>query len=219
MPPEPLWQKLIVAGMGPFVAALLALALASPVASIFQRRREHADVREALAAEITEAASGAYGAMQSFWRAARHVKVVDRQSSSEITSEREALEAAYNRAFVQSKIIERKLQIYFSSDEPRMAWHRLWDLLSTRYHLLLKSGDERLKVCRRNAGSQHSGLTSEQLNDPTALLAAIRAALTEPVDSLWRHPVDMRARHLKRRRLASLWSEAVGVPGTSTDES
>ncbi len=188
---EPLWQKVLVAAVGPAVAAVLALLVANRVTSRAQARREAGDLRESLAAEMDAIAGELYFTLQSFWRAASEVPLPQRATDPTLAADRERLEAAYLRARTTGQVLERRLGIYFRDDAPRRTWHRVMDLLSVRYFLLLLPEPDRRETIReRNAGPDHSGLTAEELEDPTRLLDAIRSAIPEAVAALWAHPID-----------------------------
>jgi hypothetical protein len=204
--PDPLWERLLVAATAPAVTALLALVVVNQVASVIQGRREAGEIREILTAEMTETANSLYFILQRFWRAARDVPLNQRLSSPDLAEERERLNDAYQSARIKSQVIERKLLIYYADQAPARAWHRVFDLLSTRYFLLLESDGKRRRAIRnRNAGEDHSGLSPEQLNNPSLLVKTIRSALAEAIETLWHYKVDRRARHQQNGQPRSTW--------------
>lgn len=204
--PDPLWERLLVAATGPVVTAALALLVLNVVTSWAQRRRDASETRESLATELTETANSLYLALQAFWRAARDVPVRDRRPSPVLAGDREHLDAVYQEARSKGQVLEQRLKIYFAATQPSSSWHRVTDLLTVRYFLLLEGDDERRARIRNiNAGPRHSGLTATELDNPSRLLAAYRQALAETIASLWNHDVDRRGGHLAGATTVSTW--------------
>lgn len=193
----PLLEQVIVAATGPIVTALLALLVANQVTMWAQKRKDAAQTRESLSTEITETANTLYLALQVFWRAARDTPLSRRASEAGLANERAAVNEAYQEARIRGEIIEQRLRVYFSSPQPVRCWHRVVDLLTVRYFLLLE-GDEakRASIRRKNAGSEHSGLTEAQLDEPRILLESYRRALDETFLSIWSNDLDRFGRHL-----------------------
>lgn len=219
--PDPLWERLLVAATGPAVTAVLALIVVNQVASTVQRRREAGEVREHLATEMTEAANSLYFALQAYWRAARGTRLSDRKSSPELQDEQRRLDEAYQSARIRGQTIERRLLIYYKSQRPAQAWHRVFDLLTVRYFLLFEHEGRRRRAIRgRNAGPRHSGLNEAQLNQPAVLLQEIRMSIAEAVETLWRHRVDRQGRHLRAGEVRTTWNadeEPTARQGTADD--
>jgi len=116
------------------------------------------------------------------------------------------LNEAYLTARIKGQAIERRLLVYYESKTPAQAWHRVFDLLSVRYFLLLEhEGHRRRDVRKRNAGPEHSGLDEKQLNQPSVLLRAIRTSIAEAVETLWRYRVDRQGRHLRLGEPRTPW--------------
>ena len=196
---DPLWERLLIAATGPAVTAVLALLVINQVTTWAQQRKDGAEARETLATELTHIANSLYLALQSFWRSARNVPLADRMASAELEVDRQKLQEAYLDARVSGQVLEQRLRIYYADPEPARLWHRVNDLLTVRYFLLLE-GDEarRSGIRRKNAGPEHSGLDERQLRDPALLLETFRQTLDETVLSLWAHGLDRRGRHIIR---------------------
>lgn len=210
--PDPLWERLLVAATGPAVTAILALLVVNQVASTVQRRRDASEIRERLATEMTEAANSLYFALQSYWRAAREIRLSKRKDSPVLQDEKRRLDEAYLSARIRGQIIERRLLIYYRSKLPAQSWHRVFDLLTVRYFLLFEhEGQRRQSIRARNAGPRHSGLDESQLNQPTVLLREIRMSIAKAVEMLWRHRVDRQGRHLMSSEVRTTWNSD-GVP-------
>lgn len=202
----PLWERIVVAATGPIVTAALALIVVNAVTSWAQRRRDASETRDSLATELTETANSLYLALQAFWRAARDVPVKERKAAPDLASNRDQLDAVYQAARSKGQVLEQRLKIYFASPVPAKSWHRVTDILTVRYFLLLEGDDVRRSNVRKiNAGPGHSGLTEEELNDPSYLLEAYRQALAETIASLWNHNVDRRGKHLAGTTAVSTW--------------
>jgi hypothetical protein len=197
---------MLVAATGPVVTAGLALLVVNAVTSWAQRRREAAEARDILATELTEIANTLYLALQSFWRAAREVPLTERRQLPALGTDRDELDAVYQVARSKGQVLEQRLKIYFASPEPSNAWHRVTDLLTVRYFLLLEGDPERRARMRRiNSGPDHSALTQDELDNPRLVLETYRLALAETIASLWNYDVDRRGRHLRGTTNVRTW--------------
>lgn len=154
---DPLWERLLIAATGPVVTAALALVVLNTVAGWAQRRRDAAETREALAAELMETANSLYLALQAFWRAARDAPLAERRDSPALSGHIEFLDDAYLLARSKGQVLEQRLKIYFAASEPSDLWHRVTDLLTVRYFLLLEGdADRRARIRRINSGPRSS---------------------------------------------------------------
>lgn len=132
----------------------------------------------------------------------------ERRNSPELSTALEQLDAIYQTARSRGQVLEQRLKIYFASPEPSGAWHRVTDLLTVRYFLLVESDAERRRNLRRvNSGPRHSGLTEEELKDPALLLKTYRQALAETIAALWNHDVDRRGKHLAGATTVGTWHD------------
>ena len=199
---DPLWQRILVAGVGPVVTAGLALGVVNLVTGWAQRRRESWDVRAKLALEMSESANALYLAGQAFWRVANThgIPVSRRHTAEEIKDARDALSTVYKKTRLQFQVIATQLEMYFKATQTSQNWHQVIDLLSARYFLLVDGDRERRnKIRERNAGPDHSGLSVDELKRPKALLDAYRAALSNAISGVWTAPIDWTGAGLRDR--------------------
>jgi hypothetical protein len=204
--PDPLWQKALIATIGPVVTAISGLVIALVVTQRIQSRREAGEVRERLASAMSDVANELYFELQRYWRAAREVAVLERRTNPSLAEPLKRLDDAYHLARAKSQTIEHQLNIYFSSAEPGRLWHSLTDMYSVRYFLLWSDDpNHRRQVCERNAGPDHSRLSAEELANGRVLLDQIRRTLPEVIASLWRYDLDPLGRHLRDGRPRRTW--------------
>jgi hypothetical protein len=160
---------------GPAVTAALALLVVNLVTTRAQQRRDEGEIREALASELTEVANSLYLSLQAFWRCARDVPLGERRTSDALAVARSELDKSYQSMRIRGKVLERRLQIYYADRQPARAWHAVTDLLSVRYFLLLEAdAGRRRRIRKLNAGTNHSGLLEDQLNNPKLPLETYR---------------------------------------------
>ncbi len=180
------WEKLILQATGPLVTAVIGtLIVGTFVAWITrkaQERRAESQSREErtraenqlrvqLIGQMTEASSSLYMATQHFWRK----KKVEKVSPDELDRHRKELDEQYRSSRVLGEVIERQLEAYFLSDEPRLLWHATMDLLTVRYFNLIELMTDRL--LKANAGKEHTGLTVENLKNQGLVLKTYRKKL------------------------------------------
>lgn len=184
----PLWERLLVAAIGPAVAAILALHVVNRFADRSSRVREEHATRDRLVKEMIETAQTLYLAIQAFWRTARRldVKLEDRRSSSQLKASLEDLDKAYQQSRTKTAVIEGELRHRFKESRCQEAWHCVDDLLTVRYFQLVEPDQPALdtiyQLNSRQDGEKHSGLTVEQLRDPKVLLDAYRKSLSDACD-------------------------------------
>src|SRR5688572_19660263 len=168
------WERLLFQSVGPLVSAVVGtLIIGTFVAWITrkaQERRADNQLREErtraenqlrlqLIGQMTEAASSLYMATQHFWRK----KDVEKVGNDELEQHRKELDQQYRASRVLGEVIERRLEAYFLSGDPKALWHATMDLLTVRYfHLIGLTTDNLL---RANAGEEHTGLSVEQLTN------------------------------------------------------
>ena len=181
--PTDFWEKLLLQSVGPLVTAVVGtLIIGTFVAWITrkaQERRADNQLREErtraeyqlrlqLIGQMTEVASSLYMATQNFWRK----RNVERVGSEELDQHRKELDQQYRASRVLGEVIERRLEAYFLSSDPKVLWHATMDLLTVRYfHLIGLTTDNLL---RANAGAEHTGLSVEQLTDQKLVLQTYR---------------------------------------------
>lgn len=187
------WEKLILASAGPVVTAVLGTFILGGflgwITKQAQDRRAANEEREErlrvqhqlrvqLISEMAEAAGALYMATQRFWRKKERENV----AKDELDRCRAELDAYYRDARIKGEVIERKLEAYFSSVEPKALWHASMDLLTVRYfHLIGLATDELLRV---NAGEEHTGLTVDQLRDQGLVLKTYREKSREASEAV-----------------------------------
>jgi hypothetical protein len=132
---------------------------------------------------MTEAASSLYIETQNFWRK----KDVERVGSDELAQHRKELDQQYRASRVVGEVIERRLEAYFLSNDPKALWHAAMDLLTVRYfHLIGLATDNLLE---RNAGDEHTGLSVEQLRDQRLVLNTYREKLITGAQAVLQGPI------------------------------
>ncbi len=193
-----MWEKVLVQAVGPLVTAVVGtLIIGTFVAWITRRAQERrADsqakeeklraenqIRLQLISQMTEAASGLYITTQSYWRK----KDIEKVGSEELAQHRKELDQQYRATRIVGEVIERRLEVYFSSSESKMLWHATMDLLTVRYFHLIGLTTENL--LERNAGGEHTGLTVEQLRDQSLILKTYREKLLMGTRAVLQGPV------------------------------
>jgi hypothetical protein len=202
----PLWDRLLVAAMGPLITVLIGGLAVWGVTSTVQQRRERADrkrdedradsvraedrrsrddtLRQDLVGTMTEAAGSLYLMTQHYWRAKEDVKRNPNDTNlAEIQRElRKRLDAQYLESRSRGEVVENRLEGYFVSAEPREKWHQVMDLLTVRYFQLIDRDTD--QMYRNNEGQEHSGLSVPQMKNPIALLGTYRAAIKDAVRSV-----------------------------------
>jgi hypothetical protein len=196
--PTDFWEKLLLQSVGPLVTAVAGtLIIGTFVAWITrkaQERRADNQLREErtraeyqlrlqLIGQMTEVASSLYMATQNFWRK----RNVERVGSEELDQHRKELDQQYRASRVLGEVIERRLEAYFLSSEPKVLWHATMDLLTVRYfHLIGLTTDNLL---RANAGAEHTGLSVEQLTDQKLVLQTYREKLITSARAVLNGPI------------------------------
>jgi hypothetical protein len=185
MSPE-FWEKLILQSVGPLVGAVVGTLIIgtfvewitrkaqkrrADIELLEERTRAENGLRVKLIGLMTDAASSLYIATQQFWRK----RDVEKIGGDDLNAQRKELDQQYRATRVQGEVIERQLEAYFPSSDPRMLWHATMDLLTVRYfHLIGLATDNLLQA---NAGAEHTGLSVEQLKDQRLLLKTYREKL------------------------------------------
>jgi len=196
--PTDFWEKLLLQSVGPLVTAVVGtLIIGTFVAWITrkaQERRADNQLREErtraeyqlrlqLIGQMTEVASSLYMATQNFWRK----RNVERVGSEELDQHRKELDQQYRASRVLGEVIERRLEAYFLSSDPKVLWHATMDLLTVRYfHLIGLTTDNLL---RANAGEEHTGLSVEQLTDQKLVLKTYREKLIAGAQAVLNRPI------------------------------
>jgi hypothetical protein len=196
--PTEFWEKLLLQSVGPLLTAVVGtLIIGTFVAWITrkaQERRADNQLREErtraeyqlrlqLIGQMTEVASSLYMATQNFWRK----RNVERVGSEELDQHRKELDQQYRASRVLGEVIERRLEAYFLSSDPKVLWHATMDLLTVRYfHLIGLTTDNLL---RANAGAEHTGLSVEQLTDQKLVLQTYREKLITSARAVLNRPI------------------------------
>ena len=85
------------------------------------------------------------------------------------------------------EVIERRLEAYFLSDDPKALWHATMDLLTVRYFHLIGLATENL--LERNAGEEHTGLSVERLRNQGLVLKIYREKLILGAQAVLQGPI------------------------------
>jgi hypothetical protein len=100
---------------------------------------------------------------------------------------REELDKQYRASRVMGEVIERRLEAYFLSNEPKALWHAIMDLLMVRYfHLIGLTTENLLKL---NSGKEHSGLSVNQLRNQKTILDTYRKNLKKVAQAVLEGPI------------------------------
>jgi hypothetical protein len=191
------WERVILAVVGPLFTAIVGTLIiglfVQKVTREAQERRadsrreedriraEH-ELRVRLIDQMTAAASALYIVTQHFWRN----RNTEGATPEELAQLRKDLDQQYQTSRVQGEVVEKKLDAYFSSEDPRHEWHATMDLLTVRYFTLIGRATEAL--LEGNAGDKHSGLTVEQLRAQDEVLKAYRQRLGQAAQAVLRAP-------------------------------
>jgi hypothetical protein len=180
------WQRVVIATIGPLVAALVGTLgvglLAARITERFQLRRQDRSLREQIIVEMTQTASGISIETQRFWRATK----IETMTPDRIAELRKSLDERYLSAHVAGDALEMRLRVYFETDKPRLLWHATRDLLTVRYFQLIGLATDGL--LQRNSGPEHSGLTIDELKNPQLVLEAYRKRLLEATRAVLSEP-------------------------------
>ena len=101
------------------------------------------------------------------------------------------LDAAYLESRKDGEVVEKRLEAYFVSSEPRDSWHSTMDALTVRYFHLTDQDTDRLYDA--NEGPQHTGLSKMEMRDPQVLLNRYRDALAAAVQSVFKTSLQARS--------------------------
>jgi hypothetical protein len=195
---ENFWEKLLLQSVGSLLTAVVGtLIIGLVVASITrkaQERRADSQLREErtraenqlrlqLIGQMTEAASSLYMATQHFWRK----KDVEKVGNDELEQHRKELDQQYRASRVLGEAIERRLEAYFLSSDPKVLWHATMDLLLVRYFHLI--GLTTNNLLRLNAGEGHTGLSVEQLTNQKLVLKTYREKVITSAQAVLKGPI------------------------------
>jgi hypothetical protein len=191
----PLWEYILRNASGPLLSALIVGVFATWIAIKAQDRRAAIDrakqdyeadlkLRHELIGQMTEAASVLYIVEQDFWRKKRD----SQRAEPERGDAREELDQQYRSSRVAGEVLERQLEAYFKTDEPRLRWHATMDLLTVRYFQVTDQAVP-LKQNARQDNDYHSGLSEEELAQPSGLLKEYRLALPRATQAVLREPL------------------------------
>ena len=214
----PLWDRLLVAAVGPLVTVLIGGLVVWGVTSTVQRRREQADrvrdekradlvrnedlnsrddaLRQDIVGTMTETAASLYLMTQHYWRAKCDLRKAphDEGFIAALTELRPRLDAQYLESRKAGEALESRLGGYFTSPQPRMKWHQVMDLLTVRYFQLVDRDTQQLY--KDNEGPDHSGLSIDQMRtERKLLLETYRKTLKEAVGSVFDEQLRSRSSH------------------------
>jgi hypothetical protein len=100
-----------------------------------------------------------------------------RPALERVAALRMSIDGCYQSARVAGEAVEMRLRVCFSTDKPRQLWHATMDLLSVRYFQVI--GLATGAILRDNSGSEHSGLTVDQLGTPNFCSTPYRARFSK----------------------------------------
>jgi hypothetical protein len=141
-----------------------------------ERHREDHLLRERLVADAIGAPSALYLATQHYWRA--------KENQLELGTFREALDAQYLESRRKGLVLRHQLRLHFPDPRPRLLLHRAMCLLTVRYFQLVTAGGASENLRERNAGEEHSALSTEDLASGPKVLAKYRTTIDELVDAI-----------------------------------
>jgi hypothetical protein len=181
-------ERVFLQSIGPLVSAIVGTliigGLLAQITRKAQERRADNQLRENriraehqlridLIGQMTQAGSALYMACQHYWRK----KSREQTAPEALAVLRQELDKQYRDSRVAGEVLERKLEAYFESTNPRALWHATMDLLTVRYfHLIELDKDSLLQA---NAGALHSRLSLEQLRDQGLILKTYKETLLE----------------------------------------
>jgi hypothetical protein len=193
--------KLLLQSIGPLVSAVVGTLIIGGLLSYItrkaQERRADSQLKEEriraenklrveLIGQMTEAASSLYIATQDFWRKKNKEKVPDEN----LVQHREELDQRYRATRVMGEVLERRLEAYFLSSEPKTLWHATMDLLTVRYfHLIGLETEELLKENAKNVEEEHSSLSITELRDQKLILKTYREKLPKAARAVLQSPM------------------------------
>jgi hypothetical protein len=155
------------------------------------RARDDA-LRHELVTSMTEAAGTLYLTCQHYWRVKQDAETNPNEATSKAFNDfRETLDAAYLQSRTNGEVVEKRLEGYFVSSEPRDSWHRAMDALTVRYFQLI--GRDTDKLYDANAAPQHTGLSVQEMRNPKVLLDRYRETLAATVQSMFETPLRARS--------------------------
>jgi hypothetical protein len=188
MSAQPLWQSMLLAAIGPLVAAIVGTLIvglfAQRITRIAQQRREDHSYRELLISEMTEVASALYFETQRYWRARDRERLDD----ARLQELRAALDQQYHKSRVAAEVLETRLRIFFRADAPRLLWHSTIDLLTVRYFQVIGLATRKLREI--NAGPEDSFLTADELDNASIVLEAYRQRLHDAAHAVLKTELD-----------------------------
>ena len=88
------------------------------------------------------------------------------------------------------EVLERRIEAYFLSSEPKTLWHATIDLLTVRYfHLIELDTEELLKENAKNVEEEHSSLSITELRDQKLILKTYREKLPKAARAVLQSPM------------------------------
>jgi hypothetical protein len=178
----PFWQLAILQSIGPLITVLIGTLaigfLASRITARAQQRREDQQLRHNLIVEMAEAASALYLATQRYWRARDR----DKATADQLQTLRTWLDERYHEVRVRGQALETRLGVAVQFRDAKRHWHATMDLLTVRYFQLTDPDNN--AALDRNAGEEHSGLSSAELRNPQIVLDAYHKRLDQAVNAV-----------------------------------
>jgi hypothetical protein len=172
-------RQLILAVAGPVVAAVFGtLIIGYFLASISRRQqygREDNALRHELVSQMTLSANELHFAIMHY------IRVSDERLGEGLSLREMApiLHDQYRKTRSMGHVLDARLQAFFTTPEPRQAWHQAMDLLSVRYYDAIGQASDDLLIS--NAGPSHSGLEIDQLRELLSSHAAAESLFRDLV--------------------------------------
>ena len=188
--PEPFWQKIALAMIGPVCTVVLGGIVAQAIVGRTEEHRKLQDMRMELIREMSDAANGLYFSLQDY---ARRIQQADLSADTK-EDLRNSLDSRYRSAGIAAAAIETRLKLLFAKDDARKFWHAARDILQVRYFKLIGLATDPLladNASDTKQGEWHSGLTQAQLKSlpPEDLMKEYRDRLDKAVQAVLRSDV------------------------------
>lgn len=183
MTKEPWSEKLLLVVAGPLTTTIVGSLLVGIIVNTLLDRKRQKDsdreFRKITISEISRVASSFYIDMVLYNRWATTVS--DKVRSKD-TAKVDALRQSYRQFQIEAAALESRIDAYFAKDNPREWWHATTDLLTVRYHHVMRSAsDTTFKRHQRQAEVQHSGLTLSELWDQSTVIKCYKIALKQSI--------------------------------------
>ena len=174
------WQELVLQSVGPLITVIGIGFLANLITRRAQDRREGNQLRHELIRQMTEPAWGLYFATRDYW--------LTQEESRLARDDHQEVDKQYRASRAAGEVLENQLDAYFDSLRPKQTWHATMDLLRVQYlHFI-----NRAQLVHNWAGSEHTGLSREELEDPNRVRRAYQEQLQKAIKAVLHEPLRNR---------------------------